>query len=702
MPPLRVLVTNARRRKAVPIVRALGKAGMQVVCADTVRHACAFTSRYCTARVVHPDPEADGFIDAIVAELSARPCDAIFPLDDDVLEVLSRNRARLPKADALLLSDHETLMLADDKSLLTPYAAALGIPVPHTIVMRSERDIARLSDLEMPVVVKPARGSGSRGLQRTGDRQQLRHLCQAALADGRRVLVQEQLAPHGAGLGYFALYDRDRRLVAQFMHRRLREYPLSGGPSTFREGIWDEDLARQGRRLLESLNWVGLAMVEFKTDTRDGQPKLMEINPRFWGSIALPVFSGVNFPVLAANVTAGRPAEPAPRPELGRKARWLCPGDLLHLAASLRRGRWPRGFLRLFDRRTCYDLLSWRDPLPAPGLIVSTLVSLCGRHRRGVRGGRDGQHVTASASRRPDPPPHKAAPPAPAATMTVDVEDWFHILDSPAAPDIQQWDALESRVERNVDRLLEVFDGSGTRATFFWLGWMAQRHKNLLRRCQQAGHEIASHGYAHVLAYQVGPERFGQDVVRAKGIIEDITGQPAAGFRAAGFGITDETEWALDVIRRAGHRYDSSLFPAPRGHGGLPEGAPRPHMVQTGAGSLVECPASVVRLLGRRVSLFGGGYLRLAPRRLIRWGIDRLRTNCRPLIVYIHPREVDPHHRRLPLGLKRRFKCYVNLRTTLGKLQWLCREVRFGPMCELVDHVVAHERPPSAELSAAA
>ena len=127
--------------------------------------------------------------------------------------------------------------------------------------------------------------------------------------------------------------------------------------------------------------------------------------------------------------------------------------------------------------------------------------------------------------------------------MSVDVEDWFHILDSTAVPMIEQWDSLESRVKGNVERLLEMLDEAGGRATFFWLGWVAERHPALVRACQEAGHEVASHGYGHVLAYQVGRERFREDVVRAKAILEDVTGQPVPGFRAAGFGVKDGAGW---------------------------------------------------------------------------------------------------------------------------------------------------------------
>ena len=374
---IRVLVTNARRRKAVPIIRALGKAGMDVICADSTRLAAGFYSRYCRHRFVHPPPTSGAFAKVLIKFLMRNDCDAIFALDDDVLEVVSRVRNSLPRPGALLLPDHETLMLAGDKTRLVPYAANIGVPVPRSVVIASEVDLARLAEIEPPLVIKPSHGSGGRGIVHVGRGDAVAPPCRALLTEGRRMLVQEQIPAEGEGLGYFALYGRDKQLLAQFMHRRLREYPIAGGPSTLREGIWDERVAADARRLLEGLGWIGVAMVEFKRDPRDGVAKLMEINPRFWGSIALAIFSEVDFPVLAARETVGHPVEPVLEYPLGRLARWFWPGDVLHLLASVRRGRWPRGFFRLWDRRMCYDLLSISDPQPAIALTVSALLGLC-------------------------------------------------------------------------------------------------------------------------------------------------------------------------------------------------------------------------------------------------------------------------------------------------------------------------------------
>lgn len=269
-------------------------------------------------------------------------------------------------------------------------------------------------------------------------------------------------------------------------------------------------------------------------------------------------------------------------------------------------------------------------------------------------------------------------------SLTIDVEDWFHILDSPAAPSIEQWAKLESRIEDNVEKMLAMLDSFSVKSTFFWLGWAAERHKSLVRRCYEAGHEIASHGYGHVLAYEVGKENFKNDIERGKKILEDIIGTQVLGFRAAGFGIKDNTKWAFDMIKEAGFQYDSSIFPSTRGHGGMPDSQLGPYTVDTENGPLIEVPMSAVEVMGKRLNLFGGGYLRVAPQWLIQWGIKKLHKAGHPLIVYVHPREIDPDHPRLPLSLIRRFKCYVNLKSTMPKLQWLCQEYKFCTMHELV------------------
>lgn len=264
--------------------------------------------------------------------------------------------------------------------------------------------------------------------------------------------------------------------------------------------------------------------------------------------------------------------------------------------------------------------------------------------------------------------------------LTIDVEDWYHILNTAEAPTMSEWDALESHVERNMQILFDVLEKHDVQATFFWLTWIAERQKDLVRMCQARGHEIASHGHGHLIPYQAGRAAFREDVYRAKSILEDIVGMSVLGFRAPGFGITSESTWAFEVIREIGYEYDSSVFPALRSHGGMPGSPSGPHFIQTQSGPLVEFPMSTLTIPGIRLTVFGGGYLRLAPYSLIHWGFRRVNARNEPVVVYLHPREIDPEHPRLPLSFVRKFMSYVNIGSTLGKIESICSKYEFCTM----------------------
>ena len=239
-----------------------------------------------------------------------------------------------------------------------------------------------------------------------------------------------------------------------------------------------------------------------------------------------------------------------------------------------------------------------------------------------------------------------------------------------------------------MEQLLQLLEDTRSHATFFCLGWMAERFPRLVRKCKEAGHEIGSHGYGHVLAYAVGRSAFRKDIVRAKKILEDIISKEVIGFRCPGFSVKGNNKWVFDVVAEAGYKYDASVFPGHHGHGGLYGTQPGPHIIETVKGPLVEVPASTVRILNCRLCLFGGGYLRITPLPIIKWGIKRLFKNNQPLIVYVHPREIDPGHPRLPLNLWRRFKCYVNLSSTMPKLKWLCEHYKFTTMAASIEELL--------------
>jgi polysaccharide deacetylase family protein (PEP-CTERM system associated) len=258
--------------------------------------------------------------------------------------------------------------------------------------------------------------------------------------------------------------------------------------------------------------------------------------------------------------------------------------------------------------------------------------------------------------------------------FSIDVEDWFNLSGTGLEPAPEQWDRLESRVERNFRGLLELLaDGGGT-ATCFFIGYFARRFPHLVREAIAAGHEIGSHSYFHRLVYEMSPVEFQEDALASRKLLEDISGTAVRGYRAPAFSVTERTPWFFDKLAEAGYAYDSSVFPARHQTGGLATSRLEPHRVEAAAGTITEFPITVVQTLGKPMCFFGGGYLRLFPYRLIRTMGRRALNEGRPIVFYIHPREIDPDHPRLPLSRRRRFACYVNLRSTRLKIQQTLRD----------------------------
>jgi len=271
--------------------------------------------------------------------------------------------------------------------------------------------------------------------------------------------------------------------------------------------------------------------------------------------------------------------------------------------------------------------------------------------------------------------------------FTVDVEDWFHILETKCTPALASWDVLPSRLEQNLRVLLELLASENVKGTFFTLGWVARRFPGLLREAVEQGHEIASHGFAHQLVHSLSRSQFREDIRIAKQALEEATGFAVKGYRAPGFSITQDTPWAFEEIAEAGYSYDSSVFPSRHGHGGVPSAPRTPWPMRCSAGLLTEFPISVAETPIGSHCFFGGGYLRLSPLRLTMSMAERVHREGRGVIWYIHPREIDPDHPRLPMSWKRRYKSYVNLRGTAKKLKAILRSGPFATMGELAQQI---------------
>jgi len=279
--------------------------------------------------------------------------------------------------------------------------------------------------------------------------------------------------------------------------------------------------------------------------------------------------------------------------------------------------------------------------------------------------------------------------------MSIDVEDYFQVAAFAPYIDRTTWESIPCRVERNVTRILELLERHDTRATFFTLGWIAERHPALVRRIVEQGHELASHGYAHRRASDQTPEAFRDDLSRAKSLLEDTGGVAVRGYRAPSFSIGAANLWAHDVIAETGHDYSSSVYPIAHDHYGMPE-APR-FAWRTSSG-VVEIPPSSLRMLGRNLPASGGGYFRLLPYPLSRWSIRRInRHDGEPCIFYFHPWEIDPEQPRIQqAGAKSRFRHYVNLERMAGRLDRLLRDFPWGR----VDEVFASRLPAASSSQA--
>jgi len=269
--------------------------------------------------------------------------------------------------------------------------------------------------------------------------------------------------------------------------------------------------------------------------------------------------------------------------------------------------------------------------------------------------------------------------------MTIDVEDYFHVSVFDRVLPRSSWDSMESRVVANTERLLDLFDEHAVRGTFFVLGWVAERFPDLVRSIAARGHELASHGYAHRLVYEQTPDIFRDDVRRAKGLIEDISGRKVKGYRAPSFSVTERSLWALDVLLEEGHRYDASIFPIRHDRYGIPDAPRWPHPMTRSGGELFEVPGSTVRLGGTNVPVAGGGYFRILPYAWTRWGIARLnQLEGQPAIFYLHPWEIDPQQPRLRASALGRFRHYRNLHLTERRLRALMRDFAFGRLDDVL------------------
>ncbi len=269
-----------------------------------------------------------------------------------------------------------------------------------------------------------------------------------------------------------------------------------------------------------------------------------------------------------------------------------------------------------------------------------------------------------------------AAPPV--RCLTIDVEEYYHIEAAHGVVHPRDWPAMTTRVEHNVNLLLELFAKHGCTATFFFLGDVARRHPQLARRCAEAGHEVASHGMMHDRLHRLGRDHFLADLRSSIRMLEDQTGGPVLGYRAPTWSITQNTNWAVDVLIECGVQYDASVFPTHHPQYGVPNAPLSPYHLRStrGNGQLLELPPLVWRLGGRNLPVAGGGYFRLLPLRLMENGLKQAAAQNRPAIIYFHPWEFDPQCPRMPLSVLGKIRTYTGLSRTHARLDEIISKYR--------------------------
>lgn len=374
-----VFITDGHWRKSLAAVRALGKKGINVTVGESTRLATAAFSRYCHRAVVYPSPltRSTEFIDALEKELSRHSYRMVLPMEDETMGLISQHHSLLSRHAYIPIVPYEKYHLASRKDAILRIAKEAGIPIPKTWFIKDPSHINRIKDsLPYPVVIKPRIGSGAVGIVYPQNADELTAYYPKVHQRFPHPLIQERIPRDGPGYGVSLLFDEKATVMASFVHKRLREYPVTGGASTFRESIRYDDIRDMAVTLMKKLDWFGVAMVEFKVDPRDGIPKLMEINPRFWGSLHLPIVAGVNFPYLLYRLSRGEKFEPVENYKLGVRCRWMLPGDILHFIYNRRRASLVPDFFRFRDKNTSYDILSLTDPMPVLGRLLTPLTFL--------------------------------------------------------------------------------------------------------------------------------------------------------------------------------------------------------------------------------------------------------------------------------------------------------------------------------------
>lgn len=364
----RVLITTGLQRKAWAAAVNLKKRGLEVTVGDSSILAPGLWSKYCDKRIIYPSSRYKPleFVDCLLAEVKKTKYDLLLPASEAEIYLISKYKDEFEKHTNVAAVDFNLLMLARDKAKTMKAAVNCDIPCPRTYIFENLEQFEEIKDdIEPPVVIKPRIASGSRGLTIVHEKKKIVSEYYKTHTNYPFPIIQEYIPSNQYGSVTNCILDKSGNLVVAFSYRRIREFPIKGGASTFVESVCRPEQEEIAFKFLQSIGWYGLGMVEFKIDARDGKPKIIELNERLNASTKLSILSGVEIPFLLYKLFVHGEVEPVTEYKVGIRCRWLWPGDLLHFLFNPDRFRLNPSFFRFLDKDTKYEFLNLDDPLPA-------------------------------------------------------------------------------------------------------------------------------------------------------------------------------------------------------------------------------------------------------------------------------------------------------------------------------------------------